>query len=142
MNEKIEHVQKLIFKAESDLRAARALIECEQPPTDAICFHCQQAVEKTLKAWLHWHEIRSPRTHNLAEILEICKLTDSSFTRLGEIETLTPYAVELRYADDFYFPPVEEARGALHLAEETADFVRTALANLGVNLSKNFEPGG
>lgn len=138
MSEKLRHVQRLLYKADNDLRSARALIETEKPATDVICFHCQQAVEKILKAWLHWHDIPTPRTHNLSEILALCRRTDDDFARLQAVEALTPYAVELRYAEAFYVPSLEEARSALALAESAHAFVQGKFAAIGVAIPEDF----
>ena len=138
MTDKNEHVQRLFFKAENDLRSAVALIRTDKPATDVICFHCQQAAEKILKAWLHWHEISSPRTHNLAELLEVCKRINPAFEQLDEVEVLTPYAVELRYAEDFYLPPMEETQEALKMTEKVQAFVRLRFEELGVNPIRDF----
>ncbi|MBN2050303.1 MAG: HEPN domain-containing protein [Spirochaetales bacterium] len=38
-------------------------------PLEIICFHCQQAAEKALKAYLAYNEIRPPKTHDLDELI-------------------------------------------------------------------------
>ncbi len=138
MIEKLEHIQRLVFKARNDLRSAQDLMQTASPATDVVCFHCQQAAEKMLKAWLHWHEITVPRTHNLAEIVELCERTDPAFSQLQGVEILTPYAVEVRYVDDFYFPPLGEALGAVELAEQAERFVLSRFEELGIDPIKNF----
>ena len=45
-------IQRWLEKAEHDRRAADALLDQDPPITDAAGFHCQQAVEKLLKAYL------------------------------------------------------------------------------------------
>lgn len=39
-------------KARNDLAAAERLLEGAQPLTDIVSYHCQQAAEKALKAYL------------------------------------------------------------------------------------------
>ncbi|MEX2721788.1 MAG: HEPN domain-containing protein [Candidatus Wukongarchaeota archaeon] len=34
------------------------LLEFEDAPRDILCFHCQQTVEKYLKAYLTWVDVR------------------------------------------------------------------------------------
>jgi HEPN domain-containing protein len=41
-----------LIKAENDLASAQRLIEIQPSILDTACFHCQQAVEKNLKAFL------------------------------------------------------------------------------------------
>jgi HEPN domain-containing protein len=42
-----------VNKAEDDLTGARTLAARPKPLKDIVCFHCQQAAEKYLKALLH-----------------------------------------------------------------------------------------
>ncbi len=41
--------------AENDLNAGRFLFGMKPLPADIICFHCQQAAEKALKAFLAYN---------------------------------------------------------------------------------------
>ena len=52
MGGKIELVIEWLHKAKNDLGIAKLAIDNEVEYTDAICFHCQQAVEKYLKSYL------------------------------------------------------------------------------------------
>ena len=52
MNLKFEECAEWLRKARNDLVSARILLAHGDPVTDTACFHCQQAVEKTLKAFL------------------------------------------------------------------------------------------
>ena len=45
-------VHQWISKAEEDLLVVEKLTEIEVFATSSVCFHCQQAVEKYLKAFL------------------------------------------------------------------------------------------
>jgi len=58
-------VNKWIQKAENDYTVARNEIQFPNPITDVICFHCQQAVEKYLKAFLIHHGVDFGRTHDV-----------------------------------------------------------------------------
>jgi len=101
-----EKIIKLwLLKAESDLRTAQIFIKDENPPTDSICFHAQQAVEKLLKAYLTYLDIKAPKTHDIATLLELCLSVDEKFKELDQekLEELTFYAVEIRYPDAFAF---------------------------------------
>jgi len=44
------------IKAQHDLRSARRLFSDEPPILDTVAFHCQQAAEKGLKAFLTLHD--------------------------------------------------------------------------------------
>jgi hypothetical protein len=45
-------INKWLIKADNDLKTAEFCLTAEQPITDTICFHCQQAVEKYLKLFI------------------------------------------------------------------------------------------
>ena len=47
-------VRQWLRKAVNDQRAARAALDQDPPITDVAAFHCQQAAEKLLKAYLVW----------------------------------------------------------------------------------------
>jgi len=58
-----------VRKAESDLRVARNEAAAPNPERDAVCFHCQQAAEKYLKAILCEQGQHIPRIHDLLRLL-------------------------------------------------------------------------
>jgi len=124
-------VDKWIQKAENDLKVAHNEIHIENPITDAICFHCQQCVEKYLKAYLVYHQKSFRKTHDLSEIINLCKEIDSDFEYLKDIKVheLTIYATELRYPEYLYTPSVEEAEESIKLAEKAKDFVLEKVRN-------------
>ena len=86
------------------MTAAQRLLELTGP-YDAVCFHAQQACEKTLKAVLAIAVVQIQRTHNLEELLAECEGVlepglPSSLSDL-DLSELTPYAVEARYDAEF-----------------------------------------
>ncbi len=90
-----------VRKAESDLTAMRSC--SEGGALDAACFHAQQAAEKFLKAYLTAFDLRFPFVHNLEQLSDICAERDADFREIkGMAQELTPYAVELRYDDEFW----------------------------------------
>ena len=91
-------VKEWLTKARQDLDSARFLSDMKPLPKDIIGFHCQQAVEKCLKAYIVFHDIEPPRSHDLLYLKTKCKsiggipeLDDTILSRLN------PYAVEHRY---------------------------------------------
>lgn len=111
------------IKAENDLKIAEKDLASEDPVTDAICFHAQQAAEKYLKMFLVSHGKIPTKSHVIHELLENCRDISSDFNQLQDTEYLTEYAVSLRYPDTFYIPSVEEAKTALNDAKRIRDFV-------------------
>jgi HEPN domain-containing protein len=88
MKDKLERVREWWRKAGNDLQIARHELEWDEPSTDAVCFHFQQAVEKMLKAWLIWHDVDFPLTHNIEVLLAACERTDPGFAELRPAEAL------------------------------------------------------
>ena len=119
-------VKAWFARAASDLRAAQIILamETEDLPSDVVCFHCRQAAEKYLKGFLASRETEYPLTHNLKALVEKAMVLDQSFGEILEpAETLTPYAVAVRYPDDFRVPSREEAESAFAIAGEIKAFV-------------------
>jgi len=129
---KKEYIRKWIIKANHDLIIARH--ERNAPPdeimTDGICFHCQQSVEKNLKAFLSMHDIDFEKIHNLEYLAKLCNKVDAEFSSLT-FGNLTNYGVAIRYPDDFFMPPLEEADVCIKIAEKTEQFI---LQKLGMSL--------
>ena len=64
-------VQDWLQKVAEDYRVAEALAALAEPLDDSICFHCQQAAEKLLKALLVASGVTPPRTHDLEELVAL-----------------------------------------------------------------------
>ena len=126
-------VHQWIKIAERDMLTSQRELEIVPNVTDIICFHCQQAVEKYLKAFLTKHQIEFPKTHSIMTLINLCSGIDSSFKeKLLKADLLTDYAVEIRYPDEWYEPTIEEARNAYELAKEVKEFVLEKLDMLGI----------
>lgn len=114
-------------KAEHDALAAEQLAPTEAL-SDVVAFHCQQAAEKALKAYLTWCNQPFRRVHDLEELVNTCAALDSAFlSLLPAAESLSPYAITLRYptgAAALTAPEVDEARRLMH---EVMSFVRDRL---------------
>lgn len=132
MKNKLERVQEWWLKAQSDMRIASHELQWEDPATDAVCFHFQQAVEKMIKAWLIWHDVDFPPTHNIEVLLAFCERIDPTFAQLRPVEALTPYSVDVRYADNFYFPTEDEATEAAEMARSAEIFILQKFREAGV----------
>ncbi len=82
-----------LAKARHDLENARLLILQEKRLLDIAAYHCQQAAEKALKAYLTAKDCVFPKTHILETLLASCIPFHSSFATLqSACEKLTPLA--------------------------------------------------
>jgi HEPN domain-containing protein len=121
MKAKADLVRGWLRKAESDILAMDASLGAGA--YDAACFHAQQAVEKLLKAFLIYSGLPLIHTHNLEKLLDQCASVEPAFRDLVEVVApLTPYAVEVRYDDEFW-PAREAAEEAAGAAHQTRAFV-------------------
>jgi HEPN domain-containing protein len=103
-------------RARSDLRAAR-LLTAGEANAEAL-FHCQQAVEKALKAFLTFHERTFRKTHDIGHLSPDClALDDSLQSAVSQAEGLTQYAWRFRYPGMPYEPDSNEAKDGLQRAE-------------------------
>ena len=120
----LDEVRSWIQKAKNDLLSARILTEHDPPVLDTAVFHCQQAAEKALKAFLVWKEVPFEKVHSLTYLLDLCEAREPRFASLrSKAETLAPYAVEVRYPGETVGVSREEAREALAAAEAVWEFV-------------------
>ncbi len=94
-----ELVNEWINKAEADFRAARREYKVRNKPNwDADCFHCQQSVEKLLKAILQQNNIEFKKVHDLTVLLKLLLTLYPGFQNLNnDFAFLTVLAVEFRY---------------------------------------------
>jgi len=85
-------------KAETDWEVAHKLAGETPPPRDVVCFHCQQAAEKYLKALLQENGLVVPRTHQLDDLIVLLLPGYATLARLRrKADSLTQYAVDYRY---------------------------------------------
>ena len=121
-----EHALGLLSKAEHDLVAARATLSTGQA-SDMVCFHAQQAAEKSLKALLALYDVEYPWRHDLAELLELVRPLAPEVRVLEDrIILLTPFAVGVRYDEEFE-PPLDAAMVALQTATEVHALIAQAV---------------
>jgi len=99
-----DYLTNWLFRANEDILVIENLFESEPEMfSSSICFHAQQAVEKFLKAFLVYHDIDFPRTHDLDFLLLECKkINDKTFDI--DLGSLTDFGMSIRYPDDFYIP--------------------------------------
>ena len=65
---RVGETREWLQKASLDLRGAQIDLAADPPLLEDALFHCQQTVEKTLKAFLAWHDQPFRKTHSLEEL--------------------------------------------------------------------------
>lgn len=125
VDETLRVVSQWVEKAENDLiNAAHTLKLGKDCPTDTVCFHAQQCVEKYLKALLAYQGKDVPRIHDIAELMALIPATVRPLLSTEEQESLTDYAATTRYPGDYGSISLSEARGAVQIARRVRKQVR------------------
>ena len=121
---RLDEARSWIEKARQDLDASAWLLESPRGLYGAVGFHCQQAAEKALKAYLTWKELPFEKTHSLVALVGMCLKISSDFDALRTAATtLTPFAVVTRYPGELPEISAREAQDAFGLAKQVVDFV-------------------
>lgn len=124
----IRVAREWILKAENDLKTASHVLSLgEDAPTDTICFHCQQAVEKYLKALLVTRGIWFPKTHDIERLVRLLPAGDRPHLSTEEQAALTDYATQTRYPGNYEPISLEEAQMAVELAWRVRNQIRKRL---------------
>jgi HEPN domain-containing protein len=119
-----ELVLQWLDKAAADFEAAEQLCAQGGRFREIVAFHCQQAVEKYLKALLVRRQIEFPKTHDIAKLLDRVATVNANMAEsLREADALTPFGVEARYPSD----APELRQGAETAAIEVARRVKDAV---------------
>jgi len=122
----LELVKDWLTRAHQDLRAALILAAAEDAPLDVAIYHCQQAGEKAVKAYLQWRDDPFAKTHNLRALVIQAATLEKGFDALERsADILTPYVSAFRYPGgaDESMPTREEFDEALKHAQTIYDFV-------------------
>ena len=89
-----------LYHAYQDILAVKLLID-DKRLYEQVVFHCQQAAEKSLKAFLLYKTRRLFDGHNLTWLCKQAAMLDSEFTLwLEKSTTLNRFYIETRYPAD------------------------------------------
>jgi HEPN domain-containing protein len=127
---KTELVRDWLTRADHDLRSAQALAALADPLLDTAIYHCQQAAEKSVKAWLQANDVVIPKTHDIEALIELAAASNPELSKHSKIgESLTPYVSAFRYLGGFEepMPSREEFDTALKNAQTIFDFILNLL---------------
>jgi HEPN domain-containing protein len=128
--ETIAVIRQWAQKADNDLKTTVHLLKLgEDCPTDVVCFHVQQCVEKYIKALLVWHGIEFARIHHISALWALLPLRVRPTLTPEEQERLTDYAVTARYPGDYDPITLAEAQEAITIARRVRQQIRRFLPN-------------
>ena len=128
MDEATDDVKQWLIRSQRDLKVADVLLKSQESLFDAVVYHCQQAAEKALKAYLTYQRVSFRKTHDLGLLVELCLVSEPGFQCLEDVaDVLTPYATEFRYPGNVIEPARHEAEEALSMAVSVVRLVTEAL---------------
>jgi HEPN domain-containing protein len=131
-----DKARKWVHFAEEDLRLAEhALRLTSGCPYRLIAYHAQQCAEKYIKAFLVFHDIDFPYTHNIRKLVQLCG--DDIFQELQDTDALTPFAVTTRYPGLDDEVSKSEALFAIALAKKVRQQIARRLSRQGLQLCEN-----
>lgn len=121
--------EEWLFFAESDLKVADVILN--EGIYNEVCFHAQQAVEKSFKAILDKNDQDIPKIHNLLPLLKKAEKYQPEIEQFLEAcKFLTQFYTPTRYPDmlvgslEESLPSKEEAERAVKYAGEIFNFVK------------------
>jgi len=133
MREPKREAGRWLKQAGHDLKLASSIYR--QKYFSDVCFLCEQAAQKLLKAYLYARGVRFITIHSIRSLIRACARHDKAFERLSEkAKVLDKYYIPTRYPDALAPPAVpfesytkKEAREALAYTREFYTFVSRKL---------------
>ena len=118
MSEPNKNIHAWIEKADHDLGSAKIIYLHLPQYFDTIAFHCQQAVEKYLKATLVHFEIEFMKSHNLVYLLDLLSkkivIEENIYDKAIQINS---FGVQIRYPNEIIHLSKDELESAISIAE-------------------------
>ena len=98
----LEDANAWVNFAQRDYDVAVHLSKTFHPmPVENICYGCQQAIEKALKAALIYFTDDYPKTHDIGSLYRLCKEYTTKIELTPSIaRIITRFATKSRYPDD------------------------------------------
>ncbi len=120
--------EEWLVHATSDLRIARVARRDREILLEQVCFHAQQACEKSLKAVLMFKGLGFPLVHDLEVLLEIAEEGGLKLPRaVQQADILSPYAVEARYPGGEEEVTSADADRAIRVAQAVVAWASTII---------------
>jgi HEPN domain-containing protein len=121
-----------MFFADKDMLMAKAVVGNAEL-TGGVAFHCQQAIEKYLKAYLSEHDKEVRKTHDLLSLYSEVKSVHDWNLDEDMLKTISDIYIELRYPvnigikPDGLLPSIEEAQSYWEFAQKVEDVFRSLI---------------
>ncbi len=127
---KSKNPNEWILYAESDLAVAAGGRLSKKILYETLCFHCQQSVEKALKALLVFYGTNFPKTHDIEFLLKLLKQNHIAIPKqVDKSKVLSLYAVISRYPGDEMEVNAKEYKVALQLSSTVLKWAKSIIEN-------------
>ena len=118
-----KQVEDWVLLADKDLHAAEIIIKDEYPLTNIVAFHCQQAIEKYLKAFIIEKDGPLMRTHDLIKLNAIINEIKNLSIDEKKLIVINEVYMDSRYPGDLGLmpdgmPTNEQAKGFIEYVNE------------------------
>jgi HEPN domain-containing protein len=131
----VKKAKEWLQHADEDLRLAKHAFKLKtSTPFKLIAYHAQQCAEKCRKAYLVYHEIDFPFTHNISALLELCPVSEDWVAGLEKANILSAYAITARYPGT-YEVTKRDAVKSIELAEQVRLVIRRVLKKDGMKMA-------
>lgn len=128
LDKKKVYIEEWLSFAKEDLDTANSLLGSEYLYNRSICYHCQQAAEKDLKAYIIFLDLPLNKTHNLSKLIDQIKELDIDILKLqSDVDVLTDYIVTARYPDDSEPITDEESKIAFTVTKKINEYIKTKI---------------
>jgi HEPN domain-containing protein len=106
--------------AQDDLDSISYLLQAEHL-TNIVAFHSQQAIEKSLKALMEYHQLPFIKTHNIEKLYRYVERHVSIEINYDYLELINELYIESRYPGDMGLlpegkPSIDDAKGFYEFA--------------------------
>ncbi|MCK5135135.1 MAG: HEPN domain-containing protein [Bacteroidales bacterium] len=124
MSDQVDEIKQWIIKGDHDLGTAKITYLHIPEYLDTITFHCQQAVEKYLKAYLIFQSTIFRYSHDLIYLLDMVTQKDADFNNLYDtVSELQGYAIEIRYPNETIFLSNDKVEKSMIIAKNVRELV-------------------
>ena len=130
-----KQVESWILLADKDLMAAEIVLKDDYPLTNIAAFHCQQTIEKYLKAYLMEKDIPPPKTHDLIKLNGMIKSIKDLGIDEHKLIAINEVYIESRYPGEIGLMP--DGVPTDEQAKEFIEYTKEIKAIMNSELEKN-----
>ncbi len=135
--DRLDIVQEWLNRAKSNLAKAKTGRDNPDIYLEDLCFDAQQAIEKSLKAFLIFLKIDFPKTHSIGDLLTLLiqnKIVVSD--KIKESARISYYAVTTRYPGDWEPVASTDYEYTVNMAEKVFYWVQEELIKRGWKINE------